>query len=115
MKDTSLKNIIMMYAGKMYFNADSIQFDDGDHDEIELLQGKLRVHSVSVCGGDICVIHNQTQHHMLDWPLIWRSDRGIMERRCPHGIGHPDPDDYKIRTKFDPGVHGCDGCCRVKS
>lgn len=84
-------------------------------DKIELLQGTLRVHPSSVCNGDICVIHNQTQHHMLDWPMIWRSDRGIMERQCPHGVGHPDPDDFKVRTVEGEGIHGCDGCCAKKS
>lgn len=29
-----------------------------------------------------------------------------MERICPHGVGHPDPDDTNPDT-----VHGCDGCC----
>lgn len=52
---------------------------------------------------------------MRDWPQFWRDDRGLMERICSHGIGHPDPDDlaYKIRTGGDDaeGVHGCDGCC----
>jgi hypothetical protein len=47
-------------------------------------------------------------HHMRDWPLIWRNDRGIFERKCPHGIGHPDPD--QGGPNFS-AVHGCDGCC----
>jgi hypothetical protein len=34
-----------------------------------------------------------------------------MERICEHGIGHPDPDDRRIRTGEDMGDHGCDGCC----
>lgn len=81
-------------------------------DEVELHDGRiLKTHGVVDCGGDICVIHNQTQHHMVDWPLNWRWDREIMERMCPHGIGHPDPDDNRIRTGLDIGVHGCDGCC----
>jgi hypothetical protein len=43
-----------------------------------------------------------------------------MERICPHGVGHPDPDDLAYRisiakkmgkdTKY-LGIHGCDGCC----
>jgi hypothetical protein len=41
----------------------------------------------------------------------WRGDRDMMERICTHGIGHPDPDDFRIRMGFDSGVHGCDGCC----
>ena len=46
---------------------------------------------------------------MRDWPQHFRDDRGIMERICPHGVGHPDPDDYLAGD----GMHGCDGCCRV--
>jgi hypothetical protein len=34
-----------------------------------------------------------------------------MERICDHGIGHPDPDDIRVRERWDEGVHGCDGCC----
>lgn len=81
-------------------------------DEITLHDGRvLKTHGVIDCGGDICVIHNQTQHHMQEWPLNWRWDREIMERMCPHDVGHPDPDDYRIRTGLDTSVHACDGCC----
>jgi len=48
---------------------------------------------------------------MADWPQNWRGDRGLMERVCPHGIGHPDPDDFKSNDKYE-SVHGCDGCCQ---
>lgn len=61
-----------------------------------------------------CVIHNPTDHHMRHWNLHWRSDRGIFERICPHGVGHPDPDQFGFwkRTNQDyQSVHGCDGCC----
>ena len=34
-----------------------------------------------------------------------------MERICDHGIGHPDPDEFRIRNGEDDGIHGCDGCC----
>lgn len=64
------------------------------------------VHDAEQCAGEPCVIHNPTDHHMTDWPHNWRNDRHIMERICPHGIGHPDPDDNNEHT-----VHGCDGCC----
>jgi len=87
-----------------------------DYDVIQLLSGTtLRTHGPRKCNGDICTIHNQTGHHMVTWPLNWRWDRGIMERMCPHGIGHPDPDDYRIRKGLDIGVHGCDGCCATPS
>jgi hypothetical protein len=58
-----------------------------------------------------CTIHAPSDHHMVDWPQLWRDDRQIMERICPHGIGHPDPDDLAVRTRAGFGVHGCDGCC----
>ena len=93
------------------------------------------VHSKDDCKG-ACPIHNPSAHHMRSWPLVWRGDRGIFERQCPHGIGHPDPDTMSMLGRkqteriqelvsqqapteeidealdeFDEGVHGCDGCC----
>ena len=41
--------------------------------------------------------------------MHWRIDRYIVERICPHGIGHPDPN--QILPTDDDGQHGCDGCC----
>jgi hypothetical protein len=42
-----------------------------------------------------------------------------MERMCPHGVGHPDPDDPKLmnlnstehNSSYFEYIHGCDGCC----
>jgi hypothetical protein len=48
---------------------------------------------------------------MITWPQNWRGDKGMMERFCPHGVGHPDPDDLKVMTREGYGIHGCDGCC----
>lgn len=51
---------------------------------------------------------------MKGWALHWRADRGLFERMCSHGIGHPDPDqkDYwRVLGLEHEGVHGCDGCC----
>lgn len=70
----------------------------------------LLVHPASKCKGEYCCIHNPSDHHMRDWPQNWRDDRRIMERICPHGIGHPDPDDPKTKNEYE-AVHGCDGCC----
>jgi hypothetical protein len=76
----------------------------------------IRTHGPSACEGRPCCIHHPSDHHMREWPLNIRFDRGISERLCPHGIGHPDPDDAAYRrtlaSEFDDGVHGCDGCCR---
>ncbi len=70
----------------------------------------LEAHDPETCEGNACCIHNPSDHHMVRWPQHWRSDRGIMERICPHGIGHPDPDDLT-----QDRVHGCDGCCIKKT
>jgi hypothetical protein len=57
-----------------------------------------------------CVIHNPSKHSMRDWPLILRSS-GLLERQCPHGVGHPDPDsaaymDWRDKTNAW-SWHGC--------
>ena len=50
------------------------------------------LHSIERCRPQHCVIHNPSDHHMRDWPTHFRDDRHLMERMCPHGVGHPDPD-----------------------
>lgn len=81
----------------------------------------LLVHSASLCADDpTCCIHKPSNHTMIDFPQFWREDRGLMERTCPHGIGHPDPDDLAFKKReygdnydnYAFGIHGCDGCCR---
>jgi hypothetical protein len=90
-------------------------------DLVELVGGEvLWAHSRDVCIVAPCSIHSPSDHHMVTWPQHWRwappfDFRGIMERTCPHGIGHPDPDDVKIVMGLDEGVHGCDGCCMEPS
>lgn len=80
-------------------------------EKVTLVGGQtLNAHAKDTCWGDNCCIHNPSDHHMVDWPQNWRSDRGIMERICEHGVGHPDPDDPKSKDKYE-AVHGCDGCC----
>ena len=66
----------------------------------------VNVHASNKCKNGYCTLHNPSDHHMLGFPQRWRQDRHIMERMCPHGVGHPDPDDIALNT-----VHGCDGCC----
>lgn len=76
-------------------------------------QRLTNVHDKSECKGN-CPIHNPSDHHMKEWPLHWRDDRGFFERICEHGVGHPDPDDvvYHLSRSNDISVHGCDGCCK---
>ena len=52
-------------------------------------------------------------NHMSKWPKNIR-ETGLVERVCPHGIGHPDPDWLKGKPSHW-GVHGCDGCCSTPS
>jgi hypothetical protein len=73
------------------------------------------VHDAAHCFGQACVIHNPSTHHMRFWPITWRSDSALFERRCAHGVGHPDPDQFEFWERSSQewkGVHGCDGCCR---
>jgi hypothetical protein len=72
----------------------------------------LYTHPKPACLGDYCTIHNRSDHSMRSFPQHWRTDRAIMERICPHGVGHPDPDEYKLTLSKYEGVHGCDGCCK---
>ena len=76
-----------------------------------------RVHTRAACRASRkegapknCVIHNPSKHKMRDWPLVLRSS-GLLERQCPHGVGHPDPDSARYmnwRYKTDSWwVHGC--------
>jgi len=70
------------------------------------------VHTPDRCAREACTVHARSQHGMRDWPQHWRDDdRTLMERICPHGVGHPDPDSpYPPDSHF--WAHGCDGCCR---
>lgn len=72
---------------------------------------RFYTHDASKCNGQPCPAHNPSKHHMRKWPVNYRIDRGITERICKHGVGHPDPD--CTRGKKD-SVHGCDGCCHSK-
>lgn len=65
-----------------------------------------------------CPIHGPSDHSMAKFPLWWRDDRGLMERLCPHGVGHPDPDHIGYTRRLlgaeaarVESLHGCDGCC----
>jgi len=84
-----------------------MQYADLENSNIKLL-----AHEENECmSPSACTIHNRTDHHMRSFKQFYRFDRGIMERICSHGIGHPDPDDFKIINGNDKGEHGCDGCC----
>lgn len=78
----------------------------------------LNVHSRKLCDGQVCCIHNRSAHTMRRFKQIWRDDRSLMERVCPHGVGHPDPDHLAYIASLrgseyaqEEAIHGCDGCC----
>lgn len=81
---------------------------------------KMKVHAKNADCEKGCVIHNPTRETHKDWPTHWRSGEYLMERICPHGVGHPDKDHLAFvrKTKGDAfaygqSIHGCDGCCRL--
>ena len=76
-------------------------------------------HSEDRCVGQNCVIHHPSDHHLREWPMTLR-ETALIERRCEHGIGHPDPDSWRAMNRLDYGdedvnygwqIHGCDKCC----
>jgi len=70
------------------------------------------VHSPLVCEGENCCIHNPSAHSMRDFPQYFgRRGTVFMERQCPHGFFHPDPDDPKTKDWVERR-HNCDGCCQ---
>lgn len=79
-------------------------------------EGRVRIHDKDACGGHECPFHGPSDHKMLDWPMLIRLDRcAMVERICPHGVGHPDPDSAAFLNGLQGTTvysrHGCDGCC----
>lgn len=71
-------------------------------DHITLTSGQgVRVHSSSNCvNKDYCAVHSPSDHALVTCPLFWRQDRGIFERICGHGVGHPDPDSIRYEKSI---------------
>lgn len=100
----------------------------------ERARSHVRTHPEWLCTPDPCCVHNPSDHHMVSWPLVHRTDRPhqtgaglvftLSERTCPHGVGHPDPDSLAYaRTLLSAAsvtavaLHGCcpEYCCRPGS
>lgn len=76
----------------------------------------LRTHEEDESCEEGCVIHHpsDTVQNRENWPYNWRGDRGIMERICEHGIGHPDWDSARHFERIGQSwqnIHGCCGIC----
>lgn len=69
----------------------------------------VNLHDPALCEGRGCVVHHPTDHHMIDWPLTWRGDKGVFERQCRHNVGHPDPDDAAYLQSIGKEAYHC--CC----
>lgn len=70
---------------------------------------QMVTHSQANCRGVWCVIHRPMPGPWYSWPTHWRTDRGIMERICGHGVGHPAAEEYSLRPASTLD-HGCCGC-----
>ena len=73
----------------------------------------LHHHDIFSCEGEFCPLHRPKPGAWDSWPLLWRSDRRIMERVCPHGCGHPaveQLDHWTATGRMYQAVHGCCGC-----
>lgn len=82
----------------------------------------LQVHSRGATCEIRCCIHNPSDHSLKEAGRVWRPCFGRVDRRCSHGILHPDPDDLWFKRNGegweDPDIaaelrldHDCDGCC----
>lgn len=65
------------------------------------------IHGADACrrNDSWCVIHDPKPGPWSTWRTHWREDRRIMERICPHGVGHP-----AVENLGRDRTHGCDGC-----
>lgn len=110
-----MSHVVRRYNAK---NRDELP-DKDPYDLVTTGTGQFaRIHSPSKCAGGHCTFHNPSDHAMREFKTHIRYDRlPLVERVCPHGIGHPDPDAIAYLHVIDPedrgawGVHGCDGCC----
>jgi len=71
----------------------------------------INTHEGSECFGQWCAIHHQMSGPWGQWPRYWRDDRGILERICPCGIGHPVAEMYDWAIAHGQGYELVHGCC----
>ena len=103
MTNVALHRVLNVETNEIGFVGDGVQLT-GLHAEVD------------DCKLNGCVVHHPSRNATANrdhWPYNWRADRGFMERICPHGIGHPDPDTASFNTRLGrehENIHGCCGC-----
>lgn len=84
------------------------------YDTFEFTNGRAFVHRLERCDmTGRCAMHSPSDHNMRALPMLLR-ETTLIERTCPHGVGHPDPDSLAYFMSNDQhymAVHGCDECC----
>lgn len=100
--------------------ADLFVFNDDEDEEwydILSMRGNLllRTHTENRCQGQVCCVHNPTDHHMVSWEQEWSPRQEMMYRICDHEMIHPDPDDLQVRNLMGMVSHPCDGCCNPET
>lgn len=73
----------------------------------------IQCHDSSDCLGNWCCIHKPMPGPWHAWPRYWRSDRAIMERICPCGVGHPVVEDYERFVVLGQAWQLIHGCCGI--
>lgn len=81
--------------------------------EVHLLESgqSLQTHNSGQCFGQWCAIHRPMPGPWESWPRQWRDDRGILERVCPCGTGHPVAEMYEWAIANGKGFELVHGCC----
>ena len=62
----------------------------------------IGVHSVALCAGEACTLHNRSAHSLRTCPQWFDNVTGIMFRICPCGNFHIDPDERTNRQSRFP-------------
>lgn len=88
---------------------------DGYTNRWRLVGGELlsNVHPEGTCMDQHCTIHNPSDHHMRTWPMHFNHGSRQMERTCPHGQQHPDPDELNTNHIKAPNKVHCLNCDTV--
>lgn len=62
----------------------------------------LNHHAKGTCRGEVCPLHNPSDHEYRDYPLDWHDEWRVMIRRTENDQFQIDPDDFTIRN-LKPG------------